>query len=535
MGIILSKSKKLFVVMILTILISNIILPVFAANYTSNLKVGNKLKFTGNSWYVYTSKSAAQDLDKTKTTTSLKKNDTITIQEISGNVLKISSGKYIYYGSNASSNFTKISSSGSNNKNTSSSSGSNNSSQKNKTNTPSSANGFNIFSLIEPVINIVVSLFDLIFSSTPKDIEIPKVEIPEIKVPEIETPNIKLPDINNAFDGLTDIITGITSNLDNNNIFEPIKSSTEENKEATSISLPIFTTEIKVGQTKTLNLTYSPSSATKPNVTFNSGNENIVIVNKNNGKIEGIKPGETNIIAQTDTGLQASCKIRVLPTEATSINIEHSEYTLYKGNSYTLKYTVQPSGMSKSDLTWTSNNECVSVINGKITAKKVTSSPVTITVKTKNGLKDTCKVTVIDSPSSTGQTFRFTYYTKEECGHSSTGSGKNENNFGIDPTLGCYTYNGKVVLAAATNLLLNNSNWKKRSHVHYFDYYDEVNFTYNGKTYTGIILDSCGVSMAPENYYTGSKAKTNVLDMFFPTNSSANKSKINQKFLNVSY
>ena len=222
------------------------------------------------------------------------------------------------------------------------------------------------------------------------------------------------------------------------------------------------------------------------------------------------------------------------PEKEIDLKLNKTSISIDKNGTAQLSATYDGKSVKPS---YSSNKTSVATVdsNGKITGKAAGTATITAQY---NGKKATCTVTVKETQSassSDSRTFRFTWYSKEECGTSSTGSGKNDKNFGIDPTLGCYTYNGKVVLAAATNILQKNGGYTRRDHVYYFDYYDEVEFTYNGKKYTGIILDSCGVSMRPEYYYSGTNAKTNVLDMFFPTNAAAQKSGINQKFLTVYY
>lgn len=65
---------------------------------------------------------------------------------------------------------------------------------------------------------------------------------------------------------------------------------------------------------------------------------------------------------------------------------------------------------------------------------------------------------------------------------------------------GWYTYDGKVIIAAATNACrLRCKNRSKYgdfpSDFRIYDYYDEILFRVEGVTYTGIILDSCGACM----------------------------------------
>lgn len=83
--------------------------------------------------------------------------------------------------------------------------------------------------------------------------------------------------------------------------------------------------------------------------------------------------------------------------------------------------------------------------------------------------------------------YRLTsYYPQETSNH--TGSGLNTSDFQINEK-GWYTYQGKLVLAAATKY---GEFYTKIPGRHYFKYYDEIFLTIDGVKYEGIILDTCG-------------------------------------------
>lgn len=80
-----------------------------------------------------------------------------------------------------------------------------------------------------------------------------------------------------------------------------------------------------------------------------------------------------------------------LPKTALSMQVQKS---------VTLKASITPSYAGKKKLTWTSSNQKVATVSGgKITAKG--KGTATITVKTVNGKKATCKVTVTAAPIKT--------------------------------------------------------------------------------------------------------------------------------------
>lgn len=74
-----------------------------------------------------------------------------------------------------------------------------------------------------------------------------------------------------------------------------------------------------------------------------------------------------------------------------------------------------------------------------------------------------------------------------------TGSGLCSWDFGVNEN-GWYTYNGKLVVATATQYLANQG-WYLADGVHTFRYYDEITLVIDGVEYQAIVLDSCGSSM----------------------------------------
>ena len=75
---------------------------------------------------------------------------------------------------------------------------------------------------------------------------------------------------------------------------------------------------------------------------------------------------------------------------------------------------------------------------------------------------------------------------------------------------GWYTYNGKLVLAAATTYLIKQFGYTEGKT--YFKYYDEVNITIDGVTYPGIILDTCGACYHDERLDLFVKNGSSVID-----------------------
>lgn len=87
------------------------------------------------------------------------------------------------------------------------------------------------------------------------------------------------------------------------------------------------------------------------------------------------------------------------------------------------------------------------------------------------------------------------YYSNDgyETG-SITGSGLGVDDFSINEH-GWYTYQGKLVIATATDYLLKYG-YNLSDGVHTYKYYDELTLTIDGMDYPAIVLDSCGSSMS---------------------------------------
>ena len=152
---------------------------------------------------------------------------------------------------------------------------------------------------------------------------------------------------------------------------------------------------------------------------------------------------------------------------------------------------------------------------GKVT--KIT----TYNVKGVNSLKSshlveqykttTTEVPKIDTPTRKTYKYRLTsFYPNDELKTGDcTGSGLCSWDLKTD-SHGWYTYNGKLVLAAATTYLIKQFGYTEGKT--YFKYYDEVNITIDGVTYPGIILDTCGACYHDERLDLFVKNGSSVID-----------------------
>lgn len=96
--------------------------------------------------------------------------------------------------------------------------------------------------------------------------------------------------------------------------------------------------------------------------------------------------------------------------------------------------------------------------------------------------------------SNTYETRLTSYYSNDGYGTGScTGTGLCENDFQVNE-YGWYTYQGKLVVATATEYLLKYG-FTLNEGVHTYKYYQEITLNIDGVDYQAIVLDSCGSSM----------------------------------------
>lgn len=128
---------------------------------------------------------------------------------------------------------------------------------------------------------------------------------------------------------------------------------------------------------------------------WKSSNTKIVKVNSKGKLTATSKTGKATVTVTTKSGAKASCTVKVQKGKVTtkSISLSSKKLTLLKGKSATLTVTRNPISATEK-ITWSSSNKKIATVNskGKVTAKK--AGKATITAKTSNGKKATCKVTV---------------------------------------------------------------------------------------------------------------------------------------------
>ena len=163
-----------------------------------------------------------------------------------------------------------------------------------------------------------------------------------------------------------------------------------------SVTLDKATLTLAVGETATLTATVKPDDATDKNVTWTSSDESVAKVA--DGRVTAVKAGKATITARCG-GKTAECAVTVY-AKVTGVKLSSSSLRMMSGDKASLKATITPDNTMNKNISWSSDNETVAVVNnGEVTAKA--EGKATITVTTEDGqYTATCSVTVTNDITS---------------------------------------------------------------------------------------------------------------------------------------
>ncbi len=130
---------------------------------------------------------------------------------------------------------------------------------------------------------------------------------------------------------------------------------------------------------------------TKTKLTYKSSSAKIAKVSKK-GVITAVKNGKATITVYSDKKKLTTCKVTVVAAPK-KVTVKPKTLDLEVGQSYALSATL-PKKTASNKLTWTTSNKQVATVDQNGTVTGVKAGKAVITVKTFNGKKNTCAVTV---------------------------------------------------------------------------------------------------------------------------------------------
>lgn len=215
-----------------------------------------------------------------------------------------------------------------------------------------------------------------------------------------ENPSIATVDKNGKVYGISNGTTYIVCKTNDGGIVAKCKAIVV----AMTKSVSLDKTEATIYTTKSLQLkaTVLPEDAFNKNVSWTSSNEKVATVDEN-GKVTAVGSGKTTITCTTEKrGLKATCVVTVLKkTEVISMTLNRTSLSAYKGNTYTLKATINPENATFKDVKWKSSDTKVVKVSssGKITPVSAGKATITCTSVDNPMVKQSCTVRVYVKPT----------------------------------------------------------------------------------------------------------------------------------------
>jgi len=175
-------------------------------------------------------------------------------------------------------------------------------------------------------------------------------------------------------------------------------------EKVSDVSLDTSEMFLNVGATKVFKTSISNSdSATDKRMLWASSDPGVVSVDQY-GRITGVGVGSAVVSATAADGggASASCLVKVV-NPVRSISINHSDETLYVGDSIRLSAETYPADATVKSVKWTSSNDNIAYVDqdGEVFAKAPGKVWISATSEDGNEIKAFCTIRVLDNVSAT--------------------------------------------------------------------------------------------------------------------------------------
>lgn len=202
-------------------------------------------------------------------------------------------------------------------------------------------------------------------------------------------------------EGTTNVVASYKDILGNIHQSKCLVTVTSNNITPESISLGAEEMAVKLGDTILLQVSVSPVEAKLSDLVFKSEDESIVTVDEN-GFVKAVGLGTTSVVAKSiDETVSSSIIINVTETGTTEINptkimLIGLSNGVSVGTESKIIYNILPSNATNTNVTWTSSDPSVAVVeNDIVTGLK--AGKCTIIGTTENGLSDKLDIIVESS------------------------------------------------------------------------------------------------------------------------------------------
>lgn len=162
-----------------------------------------------------------------------------------------------------------------------------------------------------------------------------------------------------------------------------------ERNKISAISFDPVSVKVERGTTVALNPVTTPENPSNPGFNWSTSDASIATVA--DGVVTGHKTGTCNITATSSNGVSGSAQVTVIKSpEGVTLNV--SELSLASQERFQLNATLYPEDVTETNLTWSSSDQEVAVVDATGLVRARFAGIATITVTTTNGLTATCKV-----------------------------------------------------------------------------------------------------------------------------------------------
>ena len=165
----------------------------------------------------------------------------------------------------------------------------------------------------------------------------------------------------------------------------------------TGVTLTPQTASIYTTKTLKLTATVSPANATNKQLVWSSDKPSVASVNASTGVITGVGSGSAIITVKTvDGGYHASSIISVFKkVEVTGISLSATSRSLYVGNTYQLKATIEPTTATFPQIIWKSDDPSVATVDqfGLVRAVGVGTTYISAASEDNPFIVKKCKIT----------------------------------------------------------------------------------------------------------------------------------------------